>query len=189
MKQSSILIFAAFLFACNTTVTPERDDVLSDSAVPSPATADTSAGPERVLPVLTVLVFPPYDALANEGISPGIQTTLEDVFASDASFDLIKFPYKKLMNVPYQLVYDKKYCKPVTDKIKTDFVIMSKIDLAARTGQMTSDKWNFQLKLLNTKTGSEFLSAVKGAKMTAGEINTFIKQNRKILFSEIIAAK
>ena len=101
--------------------------------------SDTSIIPKSALTNLTVLVLPPYDAIANEGISPNIQKYIENVFTTDTTFRLIKFPYRRLMNVSYQNVFDKKYCSPITDKIKTDVIIMSKLDQSTGTGNMTTD--------------------------------------------------
>ena len=146
--------------------------------------SDTSIIPKSALTNLTVLVLPPYDAIANEGISPNIQKYIENVFTTDTTFRLIKFPYRRLMNVSYQNVFDKKYCSPITDKIKTDVIIMSKLDQSTGTGNMTTDKWNFKIKIYNTRTGSQKLSNLNTNNLTSGEIENLIKSKQQELFSE-----
>jgi hypothetical protein len=146
--------------------------------------SDMSIIPKSALTNLTVLVLPPYDAIANEGISPNIQKYIENVFTTDTTFRLIKFPYRRLMNVSYQNVFDKKYCSPITDKIKTDVIIMSKLDQSTGTGNLTTDKWNFKIKVYNTRTGSQKLSNLNTNNLTSGEIENLIKSKQQELFSE-----
>jgi hypothetical protein len=87
-------------------------------------------------PTNTVLVLPPYDFIASEGISPDIQQYLENALQNNTSVKLIKFSYKKFMGVAYQNVFDKKYCRPILQKIKVKFIIMTKIEQAAKNGNM-----------------------------------------------------
>ena len=146
--------------------------------------SDTTIIPKSTLTNLAVLILPPYDMIANAGISPDIQQYLESIFTTDTTFRLIKFPYRRLMNVSYQNVFDKKYCKPITDKIKTDIIIMSKLDQSTGTGDMTTDKWNFEIKIYNTKTGKQKISSLTGENLTSSEIENLINSKQQELFSE-----
>jgi hypothetical protein len=147
--------------------------------------SDTAMIPKLILTNLSVLVLPPYDAIANAGISPDIQKYLESIFTTDTTLRLIKFPYRQLMNVSYQNVFDKKYCSPITAKIKTDIIIMSKLDQATGTGNMITDKWNFKIKIYNTKTGNQKVSNLSADNLTSAEIENFIKSKQQDLFTEI----
>jgi Cft2 family RNA processing exonuclease len=89
------------------------------------------------------------------------------------------------MNVPYQNVFDKKYCKPITDKLQIDIILMTKLEQATRTGQITRDRWSFQIKIYNTKTEKQFLSLVTGDKLTSADIESLIKSKRQDLSTEI----
>ncbi|MGC4099848.1 hypothetical protein [Ferruginibacter sp.] len=111
--------------------------------------------PVLVEPKPSVLVFPPFDINAGRGISPGIQQWLQNEMAKDSAVTLIKFPYKKLMDVPYQNVFDKKYCKPVLEKIKADIIILSQLELVKETGNMQTDLWNVHLKIYQVHTGKQ----------------------------------
>jgi len=146
--------------------------------------SDTTIIPKSTLTNLRILVLPPYDAIANEGISPNINKYLEDIFATDTTFKLLQFPYKRLMNVSYQNVFDKKYCSPITDRIETDIIIMSKLDQATGTGNMTTDKWNFKIKIYNTRTGVEKLSNLNTNNLTNSQIENLITSRRQELFNE-----
>jgi len=174
-----------FLACCNNSATTDTDKVQVDTAKPQQVSVDTIGRTKTSLTKLLILVLPPFDEIANEGISPDIQKILETTFSYDTAFTLIKFPYRQLMNVPYQNVFDKKYCKPITDKIKTDIILMTKLNQATQTGQMTRDKWNFQIKVYNTKTGRQFLSTVNGNNLTSTEIERLIKSKQQDLFTEI----
>ena len=59
-------------------------------------------------------------ALHNYNFDPIIERELK----KSAGFEVIKFPYKKLMNVAYQGVYDKRYAKPIIEKVNADIFII-----------------------------------------------------------------
>ncbi|HMU11585.1 MAG TPA: hypothetical protein PKC54_16345 [Ferruginibacter sp.] len=146
---------------------------------------DTTIISKSILTNRTVLVLPPYDPIANKGISPNIQKYIESIFTTDTTFRLIKFPYRRLKNISYQNVFDKKYCSPITDKIKTDIIIMSKLDQTIGTGDMTTDKWNFKVKIYNIRTGSQKMSNLNTNNLTSSEIENLIKSKQQELFNEL----
>ena len=185
--MKTLLTFTIFFLSasCNNSIRTDIDKVKADTTKSQQVLTDTITKTKAALTKLSVLVLPPFDEIANEGISPNIQMLLEATFSNDTAFTLIKFPYRQLMNVPYQNVFDKKYCKPITDKIKTDIILMTKLNQATRTGQMANDKWNLQIKVYNTKTGGQFLSTVNGNNLTNAEIEKLIKSRRQELFAEM----
>jgi hypothetical protein len=132
-----------------------------------------------------VLILPPYDVIANEGISPDIQKYLEEELSKDTSLIVIKFPYKKLMHVPYQNVFDKKYCKPITDKVKTDIVLMTKLDQVTGTGDMTKDKWNVVIRVFNLKNNKQTNSKIQVKGLTSNEIKRLLSARHNDLAMEI----
>lgn len=157
------------------TIIPVADSVFSD----------TSIVPKKFAKQLSVLVLPPYDMIANAGISPHIRRYLENIFTNDTSIKLIKFPSRQLMNVPYHNVFDKKFCAPITEKIKTDIIVMSKLEQVIGTGNMSTDKWNFSIKIHDTRTGGQLMSGLSGENKTGAKIEDLIKSKRRILFDEI----
>lgn len=133
---------------------------------------------------LSILVLPPYDEIANAGISPNISEIIEENI-NDEGLSVIKFPFKKLMNVPYQNVFDKKFCKPILQKIKPDIIIMSKIDQVNSSGTMETDKWNLRIKIYNVRKEVQINSSLTADNLNPSELQNFIKQNKETLIKEI----
>ena len=131
----------------------------------------------------TVLIIPAFDLHTNGGFSPEIQYLLESKFSENLEIRLIKFPLKKLMNIPYQNVYDKKYCTVILEKVKTDFIIMSKIELENIIA--SPKKWNLNFRILETKNGKQIDSKLLGKNLTKLEIEEKLKKDYKILIEEI----
>ncbi|HMK18707.1 MAG TPA: hypothetical protein VK492_10920 [Chitinophagaceae bacterium] len=185
MRTLLTLTIFFLLTSCNNSATDQSGKEQADTTKQQQALVDTTGKSEITLTKFSVLVLPPFDVIANEGISPDIQKILEKTISNDTTLALIKFPYQQLMNVPYQNVFDKKYCKPITDKLQTDIILMTKLEQATRTGQITRDRWSFQIKIYNTKTEKQFLSLVTGDKLTSADIESLIKSKRQDLFTEI----
>ncbi len=135
-----------------------------------------------------VLVLPPYDMIANAGISPNIQKYLETEISKDTFLLVMKFPYKQLINIPYNNVFDKKYCEPILEKVKPDFIIMSKLDHVLRTGRMPDDQWNLRIRIYNTQTGVQVNSKIEIDNATDLVIRNTLTKNSAILTNEIITA-
>lgn len=133
---------------------------------------------------IAVLVLPPYDEIANAGLSPNARELIE-ASLKDENISVMAFPFKKLMNVPYLNVFDKKYCAPILEKVKADIIIMSKINQATRNGNIEDDKWNLRIKIFNSKNNRQMDSKVRGNNLSPKEMQTFLLKNRKILISEI----
>ena len=123
-----------------------------------------------------VLVFPPYDRIANRGISPDIQKFLEIHFKKHGQVDLIDFPYKTLMGIPYYDVFDKKYAQPVLDKVNADIVILSKLDHKKQTGKMSADEWDIVLKVYDVKKDTQWI-ALTANDMISKDIDSILATN------------
>lgn len=168
----------------------QTDTVTALNELITPITQDTSSidtlsQTQKAQTKLTVLVLPPFDKMANAGMSPDIQEYLETEISKDTTLTLIRFPYKQLMNVPYHHVFDKKYCKPILDKVKADIIIMSKLDNLLRPGQMNADRWNFQIKIYTTSTDIQTLSSVTGNNIGGDSIKTLLADRHHKLMTEI----
>ncbi|APZ46024.1 hypothetical protein BW723_06825 [Polaribacter reichenbachii] len=131
----------------------------------------------------SVLVLPSYDLNANGGFSPEIQEILEENFKNNLEINLIKFPFKKLIHIPYQNVYDKKYCKLLLEKLDVDFILMSKIDLKDILEQ--NKKWDLSFRVYNVKANQQFDSKLKGKDLSYAEIEEKVQNNHQILVDEI----
>jgi len=189
MKQliAFVVLLVFFLISCdnsgnktnainrNGMISETKDSILSDSL-------KTKIKP---LSKLSVIVLPPHDENANEGISPPIQKYLESVILLDTSLTLIKFPYKQLINIPYHNIFDKKYCKPIVDLLKADVVLMSKIEIVTSTGDISKNKWNFQIRIYNTQANTQINSELSGTNLTDSAIKSLLKDRQIVLTTEI----
>ena len=138
--------------------------------------------PQKVI----VLVLPPYDEIANAGISPNVQKYLEVEISNDTTFSVMKFPYKKLMGTPYHNVFDKKYCTPILEKINADIIVMSKLDVTEGTNTSLSKiRWNLQLRIYNTKTFVQKNLTLKIYNSTDGEIKSTLANRIDEIINEI----
>jgi hypothetical protein len=184
MERLVCILAILCLTSCN------KADRLTDNVKQTPdstiLTVDTTAGINLSAPKkFSILVLPPYDEIANAGISPDIQEYLEREISKDSSVTLIKFPLKDLMKVPYQNVYDKKYCKPILDEIDTDVVIMTKLDVNEKKGQMSSDIWTFSIRIYDVQNDRQINSKIKGKDLSDNKISELIKQKIQDLIEEI----
>ncbi len=141
----------------------------------------------RTIQKPSVLVLPPYDLNANGGFSPEIQDLLETNFRENSEINLINFPFKKLIQVPYQNVYDKKYCKLISEKINVDFIIMSKIELKDILKQ--NKKWDLNFRIYNVKVNQQLDSRLKGKDLSYLQIEDKVQKNYQILVDEILEFK
>lgn len=133
----------------------------------------------------TVLVLPSYDLIANEGISPNMHQYLEIAIAKDTNVVLIKFPFKKMMGVRYQNVFDKRYCKPILAKQKADIIIMLKLEPGTMNGNMGTDKWNCSIRIYYVLTGRQIDSKLLFKDLTTAEINAKLTADYTVLGAEI----
>ena len=65
---------------------------------------------------------------------------------------VLPFPYKTLMGVPYQGVFDKKYCPPIIEKVNVDYLILTRFDKKYSELNSAEMKWGYELRIVNTET-------------------------------------
>ncbi len=75
---------------------------------------------------------------------------------------VVPFPYKTLMNTTYYGVYNKRYCKPIIDKVEVDYILMTRFT-EPHPDAVGNDmvKWGYEIKILNTKTMHQITSIGK----------------------------
>ncbi len=187
MKKLFYILLIVSLNACNhsDSVINENKQIDPISKKDKPVIAELIVNTNSPQTKFSVIVLPPYDEIANAGISPDIQRYLETEISKDTSFALFKFPYKQLVGVFYQNIYDKKYCNPIVNKTKADIIIMTKLDQIARTGKMSTDKWNFQIKIYNVKADKQISSTVRGKELMDSEIQKLLSERLHDLMTEI----
>lgn len=130
----------------------------------------------------TVLVLPPYDEIANAGISPTTQEMLAKKLVTSQRIELIKLASTN----SFYSVFDKKYCKEILDKMQVDVIVMTKLDYKKRTGYMNTDLWDMQLRIYYVKLDTQLYSKIRVKNLTSNEIEKFIDRNIDILISEIV---
>src|SRR5688572_13335881 len=85
--------------------------------------AETSKGAPADSTV-EVLVLPPYDEVASAGNSPNTRKFIESILTGKRQLTVIPFPFRDLMDVPHQMVFDKQYCRSILKKVDCDIIIM-----------------------------------------------------------------
>jgi hypothetical protein len=185
MERFVYILLVLWLTSCHNSSNVTAENVLTTDSSQTTSDTTTETLTQGPLRKLSVIVLPPFDEIANEGISPSVQKYLETEISKDTSLTLIKFPYKDLMNVPYHNVFDKKYCKPITDKVDADILIMTKLEQRERSGQMTSDKWNLLIRLYNVKKDNQVNSIITGNNLSDVEINKLLELRQQDLIAEI----
>ena len=132
---------------------------------------------------INVLVLPAYDEIANAGVSPDIQRILESILAGKGQISITRFPFKKLMNVPYQMVYDKKYCKPILAKVDCDIIVMSQI-ITNNERKPGIWLWAYKIQVYNVKTDKQ-LNSIEGQDLSADDFRADIESKIAKLIGDI----
>ncbi len=118
---------------------------------------------------LKVLILPAHDEIANAGISPDVQKMLESTLSDAPRFSVISFPFKRLTDVPYHMVYDKKYCGPILAKVDCDVIIMTKLitDNEKKPGVWP---WSYSIRIYNVRTKMQ-TNSIQGKNLKSGELS------------------
>jgi hypothetical protein len=182
---SLVLLFSLIsgIISCTPSTTSSRD--AASASNPSFKVSDTSTALKKPKTNLTVLVLPPYDEIAGRGISPNIQKLLEEAVSGDSSLSVLTFPYSKLADVSYQNIFSKKHCGPVLDRVKSDIIIMSKVDLGSDTGNMFTNKWDLLIKIYHVASEKEIPSKLTADDLTIPQIGELISSQKQKLSQEI----
>lgn len=134
---------------------------------------------------LKVLVLPPYDEISNRGISPDIRKQLENELIKSNKIELIPFPFKQLLDVPYQNVFDKKYCKQIIENVDCDIIVMSKLNFIKETGFMPRDGWSLRIRLYNANSDIQINSELKIDSLSPPGIKKVLGLTQEIIINEI----
>lgn len=123
----------------------------------------------------------------NYGMEYDFNKTIFNELKKNKNFELIPFSYKKLMNVNYHGVYDKKYAKPIMEKVNADIFVMTKF-ISNNYLQERNAKiyWGYETKILNTKTLKQQISIRKTDLDNKNEIDIDIIKNIEKLIEDIL---
>ena len=118
---------------------------------------------------------------------------IEKEIGENNQFEIIPFPNKNLLGVTFQGVYDKKYCKPICEKINVDYIIMTKyLGNIVQGIELINEKttiWGYEIKILNTKSWFQKTSIRKDDLKEYEDILVHIEQNSDELINDIIELK
>ena len=114
---------------------------------------------------------------------------LEESLKTQKNLSIPKNVYAEFyrLNVNYHMVYDKKFCKDVIDKMNPDVVLMSKLVHNLETGNMRTDTWDFEVKIYNSITDVQRV-ILSGENMTSKEIKTEMLSQASSLGKSIAAS-
>ncbi|GGB77874.1 hypothetical protein GCM10007424_17450 [Flavobacterium suaedae] len=145
----------------------------------------TENEPEVVKEKTTILVIQCSNGYNYSGGGYDFNPLLEKELRKIDDFEIVEFSYKKLMGSIYQGVYDKKYAKPIMEKIDADIYIMTRFadDFLERRGKATN--WGYELKLLNTKTMEQKISIGADSMESYEELQENITKNIDKLVKDI----
>lgn len=122
-------------------------------------------------------------AMYNYDFNPVIERELNTF----ETIDVKPFPYKTLMGVAYQGVFDKKYCPPIIEKVDADFLILTRFDKRYDELNRKPAKWGYELRIVNTKTLEQVNTISAHGLEDYTAIETHIRKNIERLKSDIEA--
>lgn len=99
--------------------------------------------------------------------------------------ELIPFPLKTLMGVTYQGVFDKKYCKDILDRVKVDFLILTRFDKNFEHLKQDRNDWGYELKIVNAHTLEQTKSISAQGLKTYPQIEEHISKNIDQLIADL----
>ncbi len=139
MSIKELIILLPLLFWCQGYVCQEANLEFQVNTTVDRVALDT-------IKVLVVQCSNGYEyAIHGVNFNPTIESELNNY----KNIRVIPFPFKKLMGVPYQGVYDKKYCQPIIDKVNVDYLILTRF---SDDTDITQKTWGYQVKIVKTKT-------------------------------------
>jgi hypothetical protein len=93
------------------------------------------------------------------------------------------------MGVSYQGVFDKKYCKPIIEKVDVDYLILTRFIESYDEINSSEINWGYETRIINTKT-MEQINSIGAKRLNKYEqIEEHIKNNIKTLKTDIENSK
>lgn len=120
-------------------------------------------------------------SMHNYDFNPIVETELNKF----NNINVRPFPLKTLMGVPYQGVFDKKYCPAIIEKVDVDFLILTRFDKRYDELNRTEMDWGYELRIVNTKTLEQVNSISADNLKEYQQIEKHIQDNIVTLKSDI----
>jgi len=135
---------------------------------------------------LTLLVIQCYNSYDYASGGWNFNPVIEAELNKFDDMEIIPFPYKKLMNVAYQGIYDKKYCGPILERVPADYYIMTRfVGPRPDTPFQDSLTWGYEIKILNTRSMNQKVSIGRSNMEDYTDIEEDIIKNIDRLYKDI----
>lgn len=184
----TIFIMLLAILSCNSTTKREANSLVEKSIItqatnPISTISSNNNLPEiKSLDIIVVQCANGYEyALHNYDFNPVIEKELNRF----ENINVKPFPFKALLGVSYQGVFDKKYCAPIIEKVDIDYLILTRFSNNYNHLKRTEMDWGYELRIVNTTTLEQINSI--GAKNLKGyeQIKQHIRDNIAKLRSDI----
>ncbi|MDO6739490.1 hypothetical protein [Wenyingzhuangia sp. 2_MG-2023] len=140
---------------------------------------------EKKADTLKIMVLPCWNHYTYGTYGYEVTPVIERELKRFKNLKVIPLPLKKLMDVPYQVVFDKKYCKPIIERVNTDILVLSRFDKEIDPVRRNEMVWGYELKLVETKGMKQINSLnVHNLKRFEG-IEKYITNNIETLVADI----
>lgn len=184
----SISFLLCLLFACGCSTHRESTPApLKQHGSGRESTAAESA--EQMATVhetpMVVMVVPcanGYEyAMHNYDFNPVIERAL----STYEQIEVLPFPFKKMIGVPYQGVFDKKYCLPIIEKVDTDYLLLTRFTDKLHTIGTPEAHWGYEVRIVQTKTMKQIQSIRANNLASYKDLERHIQDNIGVLKSDM----
>lgn len=169
--------------ACNTTVKKNKNVIEQnvDSEIPDSSTTvkNTSLlNYKTIVDTLEIIVVQCANGYEYAQHGYDFNPIIEKELHYFENINIKPFPLKTLLGVPYQGVFDKKYCQPIIEKVSADYLILTRFDKGLGIFDSNEQKWGgYKLRVVNTKTLEQVNSIEAHNLKNYAEIEKHIKNN------------
>jgi hypothetical protein len=189
MKIRLGIITLFFLFFCTTRQESNESKLLlaNNTETVDSTLVDNSSKTNIQKDSIEILILPSYDKIHNVGGSPDVMRILEDILSNKENFKIIPFNSINWSGVTFQMIFDKRYCKPILEKVNCDIIIMSHIIAGNDDGSEPGigEPWAYKTKIYNIKTDKQFES-IKGRNLEPEEFEKDINVKAVTLINDIL---
>lgn len=140
----------------------------------------------KTVDVLVVICYNGYEyAMQGYDFNPIIETELNKF----ESVNVIPFPYKTLMGVSYQGVFDIKYCDPIIEKVDVDYLVLTRF--TGNRFQLNDEKenWGYETRIIDCQAMTQTNSLKASNLNNYKDIEVHIISNIKGIRDDILGAE